>query len=48
MSIADFRENLEIQEKVPVIRGGRRKYNNLQLVHSYYNIQYYEMFPLKG
>ena len=40
MSIADFNERLEVQEKVPVIHGGTRQYNNLQLVHEYCNRQY--------
>ncbi|WP_278329986.1 HNH endonuclease signature motif containing protein [Clostridium magnum] len=46
MSIADFRERLEVQDKVPVIHGGTRKYNNLQLLHKYCNREYYKMFPL--
>lgn len=41
-SITDFTERLEVQEKVPVIHGGTRKYNNLQLVHRYCNKQYYK------
>lgn len=36
MSIADFSEKLVVKEKVPVIHGGTRKYNNLQLVHGYW------------
>jgi len=48
MSIVDFSERLVVQEKIPVIHGGTRKYNNLQLVHGYCNRQYYKMFPLKG
>ena len=48
MSITDFKEKLEVKEKLPVIYGGTRKYNNLQLVHGYCNRQYYKMFPLKG
>ncbi|AGK99449.1 group II intron reverse transcriptase/maturase [Clostridium pasteurianum] len=48
MSITDYRERLVVQEKIPVIHGGTRKYNNLQLVHGYCNRQYYKMFPLKG
>ena len=47
MSITDFRERLEVKEKIPVIHGGTRKYNNLQLVHRYCNRQYNKMFPLK-
>ncbi|WP_429087883.1 HNH endonuclease [Brassicibacter mesophilus] len=47
MSITDFNERLVVQEKIPVIHGGTRKYNNLQLVHGYCNRQYYKMFPLK-
>ncbi|WHH60972.1 group II intron reverse transcriptase/maturase [Petroclostridium sp. X23] len=48
ISITDFSERLVVQEKVPEIHGGTRKYNNLQLVHGYCNRQYYKMFPLKG
>ena len=48
MSITDFSEKLAIKEKIPVIHGGTRKYNNLQLVHGYCNRQYGKMFPLKG
>ena len=48
MSITDFREKLELQERLSVTYGGTRKYNNLQLVHRYCNRQYYKMFPLKG
>lgn len=48
MSITDFRERLEVQEKIPVIHGGTRKYSNLQLVHRYCNRQYYKMFPPQG
>ncbi|MBU3175187.1 group II intron reverse transcriptase/maturase [Clostridium estertheticum] len=47
-SITDFTEKLEVQEKVPGIHGGTRKYTNLQLVHRYCNKQYYKIFPLKG
>ena len=48
MSITDFSEKLVVKEKVPVIHGGTRKYNNLQLVHGYCNSQYIKMFPLKN
>lgn len=48
MSITDFSEKLVVKEKVPVIQGGTRKYNNLQLVHGFCNKQYNKMFPLKG
>lgn len=48
MSITDFSEKLVVKEKVPVINGGTRKYNNLQLVHGYCNRQYNKMFPSKG
>ena len=48
MSITDFSEKLVVNEKVPVIHGGTRKYSNLQLVHGYCNRQYDKMFPLKG
>ena len=48
MSITDFSEKLVVQEKIPEIHGGTKKYNNLQLVHGYCNRQYYKMFPLKG
>ena len=48
MSITDFSEKLVVKEKVPVIRGGTRKYNNLQLVHGYCNRQYNKMLPSKG
>lgn len=47
-SITDFSERLVVQEKVPEIHGGKRKYTNLQLVHEYCNRQYYKMFPLKS
>ena len=48
MNITDFSEKLVVNEKVPAIHGGTRKYNNLQLVHGYCNRQYDKMFPLKG
>jgi len=48
MSITDFSEILVVKEKVPVIQGGTRKYNNLQLVHEFCSRQYDKMFPLKG
>jgi RNA-directed DNA polymerase len=48
MSITDFRDMLEVQEKLPIAHGGTQKYNNLQLVHDYCNKQYYKMLPLKG
>ncbi|MEL5897339.1 HNH endonuclease signature motif containing protein [Clostridium sporogenes] len=48
MSITDFKEKLEVQEKVPVVYSGTRIYSNLQLVHRYCNRQHYKMFPLKN
>ncbi|ODA43019.1 group II intron reverse transcriptase/maturase [Desulfosporosinus sp. BG] len=48
MSITNFSGKLVVKEKVPVIHGGTRKYNNLQLVHGYCNRRYGKMFPLKG
>ena len=48
MSITDFSEKLVVKEKIPVIHGGTRNYNNLQLVHGYCNRQYNKMFPLNG
>lgn len=48
MSITDFSERLVVKEKVPMIQGGTRKYNNLQLVHGFCSRQYDKMFPLKG
>ncbi len=48
MSITDFSEKLAVKEKIPVIQGGTRRYNNLQLVHGYCNRQYTKMFPSKG
>lgn len=48
MSITDFSEKLVVKEKIPMIYGGTRKYNNLQLVHGYCNRKYRKMFPLKG
>ena len=48
MNITDFSEKLVVNEKVPAIHGGTRKYSNLQLVHGYCNRQYDKLFPLKG
>lgn len=48
MSITDFSERLVVKEKVSMIQGGTRKYNNLQLLHGFCSRQYDKLFPLKG
>jgi RNA-directed DNA polymerase len=47
-SITDFSEKLIVKEKVPVMRGETRKYNNLQLVHGFCSRQYDKISPLIG
>jgi RNA-directed DNA polymerase len=48
MSIADFKEGLEVHHKISKIHGGNDEYKNLQLVHISCHIDYHKVFPAKG